>query len=191
MFGTRGFHSVGIRDICNEAGLTERYFYESFKNREALYQAVFEQSVTRVREQMERAMADNAHLDPRDAARVAMRQYLETLRHDPRLVRVLLIDVMGIGADVGSLSISASRSFTALIVPAMTAMFPGLPARGVDFQAIADGLVGACIFLVTQWALSDFEAPLERVLDHCMLFFHGIGHALADEDLGGVDSATN
>jgi hypothetical protein len=25
-----------------------------------------------------------------------------------------------------------------------------------------------------QWAASDFEAPLERVLDHCVVFFESI-----------------
>ena len=29
-YGTHGFFSVTVKDICNEAKLTERYFYESF-----------------------------------------------------------------------------------------------------------------------------------------------------------------
>jgi len=36
-YGTQGFFSVTVRDICIEAKLTERYFYESFKNSEALF----------------------------------------------------------------------------------------------------------------------------------------------------------
>ena len=30
-YGTHGFFAVTVKDICNEAKLTERYFYESFK----------------------------------------------------------------------------------------------------------------------------------------------------------------
>src|SRR5690606_9237384 len=44
-FGTVGFRAAGVRDICAEAQLTERYFYESFKNREALFLAVYEMGV--------------------------------------------------------------------------------------------------------------------------------------------------
>lgn len=33
--------SVTVKDVCNEAKLTERYFYESFKKSEELFQTVF------------------------------------------------------------------------------------------------------------------------------------------------------
>ena len=41
MYGTQGFFSVTVKDVCNEAKLTERYFYESFKKSEELFQTVF------------------------------------------------------------------------------------------------------------------------------------------------------
>lgn len=37
-YGTHGFFSVTVKDICSEAKLTERYFYESFKKSEDLFQ---------------------------------------------------------------------------------------------------------------------------------------------------------
>ena len=40
-YGTQGFFSVTVKDVCNEAKLTERYFYESFKKSEELFQTVF------------------------------------------------------------------------------------------------------------------------------------------------------
>src|SRR3954449_7388105 len=42
LFGTRGFATTGVKDICREARLTDRYFYESFANSEALFLAVFD-----------------------------------------------------------------------------------------------------------------------------------------------------
>jgi AcrR family transcriptional regulator len=33
--------SVTVKDVCNEAKLTERYFYESFKKSEDLFQTIF------------------------------------------------------------------------------------------------------------------------------------------------------
>jgi AcrR family transcriptional regulator len=40
-YGTHGFFAVTVKDICNEAKLTERYFYESFKKSEQLFQTFF------------------------------------------------------------------------------------------------------------------------------------------------------
>jgi len=44
-YGTQGFFSVTVKDICREAGLTERYFYESFKKSEQLFQTIFLQLI--------------------------------------------------------------------------------------------------------------------------------------------------
>src|ERR1700761_6709612 len=67
-FGTRGFHLTGVRDVCAAARLTERYFYESFKNREALFLAVYDEAVERMREVVTRAL-DAAGHRPSDVAR--------------------------------------------------------------------------------------------------------------------------
>src|SRR5689334_11890446 len=42
LFGTQGFAATGVKDVCRQAGLTDRYFYESFANSEALFLAVFD-----------------------------------------------------------------------------------------------------------------------------------------------------
>ena len=42
-FGTRGFKATGVKDVCRSAGLTDRYFYESFASGEELFLAVFDQ----------------------------------------------------------------------------------------------------------------------------------------------------
>ena len=41
-FGTDGYAATSVKAICDEAGLTERYFYENFRDREALLKAVYE-----------------------------------------------------------------------------------------------------------------------------------------------------
>lgn len=40
-YGTHGFFSVTVKDICNEAKLTERYFYESFKKVKTYFKPFF------------------------------------------------------------------------------------------------------------------------------------------------------
>src|ERR1700712_610595 len=41
LFGTQGFRGSTVRGICAAAGLTDRYFYESFATLEALLAEVY------------------------------------------------------------------------------------------------------------------------------------------------------
>src|SRR4051794_17308438 len=41
-FGTHGFGATGVKDVCREAGVADRSFYESFIDGGALFLAVFD-----------------------------------------------------------------------------------------------------------------------------------------------------
>jgi len=40
VFGEQGYHNSTVRDVCKQAPLTSRYFYENFDGMEALFKAV-------------------------------------------------------------------------------------------------------------------------------------------------------
>ncbi|MBK7977635.1 MAG: TetR/AcrR family transcriptional regulator, partial [Deltaproteobacteria bacterium] len=46
LFGNHGFSATTVKALCTEAGLTERYFYESFANREELFLEVATECVS-------------------------------------------------------------------------------------------------------------------------------------------------
>src|ERR1700760_3385627 len=46
VIGESGWQSTTVRAVCSEAGLTERYFYESFADRETLLLDVFDRVST-------------------------------------------------------------------------------------------------------------------------------------------------
>jgi len=62
-YGTHGFFSVTVKDICTEAKLTERYFYESFKKSEQLFQAIFIQLIDELQRNVTQAIMQ-ASADP-------------------------------------------------------------------------------------------------------------------------------
>ena len=47
-YGELGYRNTTVKAVCEAAGLTERYFYESFANSEALLVAAFETVSRRV-----------------------------------------------------------------------------------------------------------------------------------------------
>src|SRR5690606_14998105 len=62
-YGTHGFFSVTVKDICTEAKLTERYFYESFKKSEYLFQTIFLKLIDELQQNVMQAMMQ-ASSDP-------------------------------------------------------------------------------------------------------------------------------
>src|SRR5438270_5883898 len=46
LYGTRGFNATGVKDICRQAGLTDRYFYESFGDAAELFIATYDRATS-------------------------------------------------------------------------------------------------------------------------------------------------
>jgi AcrR family transcriptional regulator len=88
LFGTRGVAAVGIVDVCTEAGLTKRYFYENFASIDALAEAVFEHVTGNLVAVVAPAIEVGAGRDPRPALTV----YIRALLNDPRVVRLLAVE---------------------------------------------------------------------------------------------------
>jgi AcrR family transcriptional regulator len=88
LFGTRGIAAVGIVDVCAEAGLTKRYFYESFPSIDTLADAVFEHVTGNLVAAVAPAIRAGGGRDPRPALTV----YTRTLLSDPRVVRLLAVE---------------------------------------------------------------------------------------------------
>jgi AcrR family transcriptional regulator len=88
LFGTRGIAATGIGDICDQAGLTKRYFYESFRTIDELAVAVFDQVTGRLAEQTIPAIIAGGGRDPRPA----LTAHTNAVLSDPRIVRLLAIE---------------------------------------------------------------------------------------------------
>ena len=178
-FGTRGFQASGVREICAEAKLTERYFYESFKNREALFIAVHERAAKQIEVLMVEALA-NAPRNAREIPRAALRAILGTYRDDPRLARVLMIEVLR--ANVNDTAFVASDAFAQLIEQMTLSRYPNLTALGIDAGLIANGLYGSTIYIAVRWALDGFKEPVEQIVEYCAVFYDSMMHELAQRE---------
>jgi len=171
-FGTRGFHLTGVRDICAAARLTERYFYESFKNREALFLAVYEQAVERMRSAVMGALASATA--PNDLARAGLQAMLVTYREDPRLARILLVESLAAGGEVGGAQYAVTANFAEMVAGIAKGLFPGMAEKGLDPQLVGNALFGSSLYISMQWAFGGFREPLDQILTHCLLVYEAL-----------------
>ncbi len=86
---------VKVRGICALSGLTDRYFYEQFANRDALLLAVADD----VRDQLLTAMVQaglGAEGGAAEKLQAALQAFLDTAAEDPQIMRIVTSDTAGV-----------------------------------------------------------------------------------------------
>jgi AcrR family transcriptional regulator len=176
LFGTRGFAGIGVRDVCREAGLTDRYFYESFRDTGALFAAVFDRVTDELFTEVALSVG-RVEPEPEPQMRAAIGAFVRKLADDPRLPRVVFGEAGGAGAEVERHMRGTLRRFTSLV--AATAR-PHLGGRVSDelVQVFAMSLVGTLERVVVEWQDGELDLPLDRIVDLCTelygTFFAGL-----------------
>jgi len=174
VFGGRGYHSSTVRSICASAGLTERYFYESFENSEDLLCAVYNACVQRLREHILAALVE-APQEPEVMARIALHQVFECVREDPRLARILFIEVLGVSERVDMMYRLTVENFTALMVRLMKSLFgDGKLPPPLEAEIMANALIGSIVATAGRWLLLGFSTPVDAVVENLHTIFKGV-----------------
>lgn len=91
VFARRGWAASTVADVCREAALSPRYFYELFGSREDLFRAVTTRIGDEVRATVRVAVA-TPDVDPQQRARGVLAALAEYFTADPRTVRVALME---------------------------------------------------------------------------------------------------
>lgn len=166
VFGTRGYHHSTVRSICAEAGLTERYFYESFSNSEDLLCVVYDYVNQRIRERMLATLVDT----PREVSRIAyatLVAFLNTMRDDPRLAQILFVEVLGVSERVDQRYRASIENFAQLMQhmasPLLDASTLPQPLRP-DMLSVA--MLGSVITVVSRWMITGFQEPIATIAEN-------------------------
>jgi AcrR family transcriptional regulator len=166
LFGTRGVAATGIGDICEQAGLTKRYFYESFATIDELAEAVFEQITDLIAERVIPGIIAGGGSDPRPA----LTAWVEAVVGDPRVVRILAVEDRGgrlAPPGAGFADRAVDLWFTFAGDEAQRRDDPALRLRAYAFAG-AMGQIGL--------ALHDGQLPMaiDEVIDELVALFYRI-----------------
>ncbi len=152
LLGSEDGPALTVRAVCRAAGLTERYFYESFADRDEFVRAVYNDVCAR-------AMST---LTTAETPREAVERFVELMVDDPAGGRVLLLApevepvLVRSGAEwMPNFIELLQQKLTRITEPALAAM-------------VATGLIGALTALFTAYLDGRLSATREQFIDYCV-----------------------
>ena len=152
LLGGVGGPAVTVRAVCRETGLTERYFYESFTERDEFVRAVYDDVCARAMSALMSATT------PREA----VERFVALMVDDPVRGRVLLLAPAVEPVLVRS-GAEWMPSFIDLLQRKLTQI--GDPVRQ---KMIATSLIGGLTALFTAYLDGRLAASREQFIDYCV-----------------------
>lgn len=175
VYGTRGYTSAGVKDICREAGLTDRYFYESFEDSAELLTAVFDLATSRLLADVQAALAQ-APPGPAERAGAAIDAFVRALAANPGTARVIFVESAAAGAEVERHVRGVLRQFAEVVaVAARPYVAAEISDRMVEVGALS--LVGAIERVMIEWSDGALEATIDELVAHFVGLFLAAGAA--------------
>jgi AcrR family transcriptional regulator len=186
LLGGQGSAAVTVRSVCRHAKLTDRYFYESFADRDELLVAVYDVVAEEARDVLASAVARAASRAtpgprrPEVIARAAVVAFLGLLTGDPRKGRVLLLAPMT-DATLSAHAVGLMPMFAELIRVQLAAAGDDSAASTDDGgssgarsepplqeRMTATALIGALSNLFVRWLDGTLAATEQQLTDYCV-----------------------
>ena len=144
--------ALTVRAVCREAGLTERYFYESFSDRDDFVCAVYDDVCTRAMSTLMSATT------PREA----VERFVALMVDDPVRGRVLLL-----APEVEPVLIQSGAEWMPSFIKLLQGKLTEIEDPTLQ-NMIATGLIGALTALFTAYLDGRLSASREQFIDYCV-----------------------
>lgn len=174
LLGTLGWEQATMTAICAEARLTERYFYESFRNREELLLAVLDGVAEQIRLAVLRALDANLG-DTEAAVRCAVEAFVDVLTDDPRKARLAMVEAVA-APPLRHRRSELLREFATLIVAQNRRLYGAAALEPPQAGIAAILYVGGVAELFRVWLGGELQAEREQVVDAAVGLFGASAH---------------
>ncbi|MBJ7329816.1 MAG: TetR/AcrR family transcriptional regulator [Solirubrobacteraceae bacterium] len=164
VIGEHGINGLTMTAVIREAGLTERYFYESFSDRDALLVEMFQEAVqaTNLAAGTARDAADD---DLYSRCRATVAGALSVMTDDPRVGRAFL-EAVG-NATLRPYLRGALDGFSAFM---LTEFSQGQRRNAKDrarLEVAATALIGGITDVATAWLAGSLKVSRDELIDEC------------------------
>jgi AcrR family transcriptional regulator len=174
----QGWAAVTMRGVCARSGLSDRYFYESFADRDALLGTVWDQMRDETLDMAVGAMSEVADRGALEQLRAVLHAVVHHIADEPNRAQIIF------GDHSGSVVLEQRRRDT---VQMSTDLMIGLARPflrdGVDEQALRVNVllgIGGFVELMLAWRDGLVHSTTDQVVDHLA----DVGAALGARFLG-------
>lgn len=168
VYGARGYRASTVQDVCDAAGLTKRYFYESYSDSGSLLADCFRSVVGELLEELA-LDAPQGPVRPWERARAILRGYFQALKDDPARARLFLLEADGISVEVVDVMRDAQRAVAELLVPTDPSKTPDVRA---SLQRL--GAVAGAARISSIWIAGNYTPSLDEVVESALSLFGGL-----------------
>lgn len=163
LLGSGGGSAVTVRAVCRRAGLTERYFYEAFTDRDELVSAVYEDIAAQTRQVVAEAVADQPERLER-RANATVEALVDFLAEDPHRARILVAEAL-VDPVLTRQGIAVAPELFGLLVDEV------LPAaRTSERTLLATALAGGLGATFLAWFSGQLDVGRDELVDHAVSF---------------------
>lgn len=183
MMATSGSSELSMRGVCRQAGLTERYFYESFANLDALMVTVLETVVIAARDRLLDALTE-APTEREAMFHHVVSAFTDFLLEDRRRGPIMFVESQANPV----LSARGDELIALFTAPIAFTIGSGdyrdpLPDH-LDAMLNANAIFGTLAYLYRPWLDGTFDVPRERFDQHAVRLLTGIA-AVRSSDIAG------
>jgi AcrR family transcriptional regulator len=148
-----------VRAICREAGVSVRYFYESFTDKDELVAAVFDWVIADIAATTQAAVSA---APPKEQSRAGMANIVRTIAGDPRIGRLLF------SSHLANAVLARKRVEAGALMAALSGQqaIDSLGVRDNDqVKATAHFVVGGVVQTISAWLAGDVDLGPDQLVE--------------------------
>ena len=163
IWGEEGWAAVTMRRVCTRAGLIDRYFYESFSDRDALLVAVWDQLRDAASELIRQAVAETSAESPTVQIRAAIGAVVRAAMAAPKRTHIAFGDHAGSEVLAYRKRDSLQRLTDLMIEIYHPSLRPDVDARALRMTLVM--AIGGLDELMTAWHAGLVEGSVDDVIE--------------------------
>ncbi|RAS66847.1 TetR family transcriptional regulator [Lentzea atacamensis] len=163
LFTTTGFATTKITELCTEAGVSTRNFYEEFGSKEDLLRELHDLINATAFNEVRTALTSLETADVRTRITKLLDVFVGTVTADPRAPRLNYVEAVGVNAEIEQQHVRWVNTWAQFIESeALRAAAAGVaPQRSYRLTAIA--LVGAITGLLREWQAHEPPLAIDEI----------------------------
>ncbi len=173
VFAAKGYHGTVVDDIVTVSGTSKGAFYHYFPSKQGIFLTLMDEMASTVEQAVEAVIGSERGALAKVEA--ALRVVLETAASRRDLVRILLIEAVGLGPTLEHKRLEIHRRFAHVIQRHLDRAVAEGDVPPQDTALAAQAWIGALTEVITQWLISGAGDLMVRLPALRTLLLRSIG----------------